>query len=408
MSRKEYMEQLDMLLRDIPHTERQEALKYYEDYFEDAGAEHEADVIAELGAPEELAKKLREDLKREESEKKLAAEGETGNQIENQMDGEQKENVPSANSPAGNGPSADNQRADSSRVKKPRKGSKALTTCFIILGILIGIGHLCRLARNIVWAVWDVSDREPVEALTETYEAYGADGVRDLEIDAGFGELIVECWDEEEISVSYPKNYMKVKKEGEGLFLESKKRWWFSWWRWIGNWDNEDRSYQICIKIPRDYVFREVDISVGAGTASIDRLEASSLSLDAGAGELDVKEVIAAETAKIEAGVGESTIHNLQASEAELSIGVGELNISGKIDGDISVDCGVGDLVMELANQESDFNYDVSCGVGDVSINGKSYSGVGRNYTNDSNSAKYDFDISCGVGSITVTLTGME
>lgn len=404
MSRKEYMEQLDMLLRDIPHTERREALQYYEDYFEDAGEEHEADVIAELGDPEELAKKLREDLKREESEKRLAAGEEAGNQT----DGGQKENVPSGNSPAGNSQFVNNQGANDSPVKKLRKGSKALTTCFIILGILIGIGHLCHLVRNIVWVVWDVTDREPVETLTETYEAYGADGVRDLEIEAGFGELIVECWDEEEISVSYPENYMKVKKEGAELSLESKKWWGFPWWKWLGNWDNEDRSYQIRIKIPRDYVFREADISVGAGTASIDRLEASSLSLNAGAGELEAGEIIAAETVKIEAGVGETTIHDLQAMEAELSVGVGELNISGKIDGDISADCGVGELVMELANQESDFNYDVSCGVGDVSVNGKSYSGVGRNYTNDGNGAKYDFDISCGVGSITVTFTGME
>lgn len=78
MSRKEYMEQLDMLLRDIPHTERREALKYYEDYFEDAGEEHETDVIEELGSPEELAKKLREDLKREEGEGTAAAERSQG------------------------------------------------------------------------------------------------------------------------------------------------------------------------------------------------------------------------------------------------------------------------------------------------------------------------------------------
>lgn len=397
MSRKEYMEQLDMLLRDIPHMERGEALKYYEDYFEDAGAEHEADVIEELGAPEELAKKLREDLKREEKEERQSGDFTDEN--------DQAVNGQFRNDQAVNGRFTNSQGVNIFPAEKPKKGSRALTTCFIVLGILFGIGHLCRLVRGIVWVAWDVSGRESVEASTETFKA---DGIRDLEIEAGFGEMIVECWDEDEISITYPKNYMKVKEEGEELSLKMRKRWEFSWWRWIGVWDEENRDYQICIKVPRDYVFREADISVGAGTASIDRLEASSLSLDAGAGVLDVREIITVETVKIEAGVGEATIHNLQASEAELSVGVGELNISGKIDGDISVDCGVGELVMELTNRKSDFNFDVSCGVGDVRINGEYYSGIGRNFADENNAAKHDFDISCGVGSIDLTFTGMR
>ena len=52
MSRTEFMNQLKNLLWDIPEYEREEALNYYEDYFDDAGAENEAQVIASLGSPE--------------------------------------------------------------------------------------------------------------------------------------------------------------------------------------------------------------------------------------------------------------------------------------------------------------------------------------------------------------------
>ena len=58
---------------------------------------------------------------------------------------------------------------------------------------------------------------------------------------------------------------------------------------------------------------------------------------------------------------------------------------------------------MELSNRETDFNYDISCGVGEVSINGKSYSGIGRTEEKN-NDAPYDFNIDCGVGEIKVTL----
>lgn len=63
MSRAEFMEKLKKLLADIPEAEREEALTYYEDYFDDAGEEKEEEVIASLGSPEKVASTIREGLK---------------------------------------------------------------------------------------------------------------------------------------------------------------------------------------------------------------------------------------------------------------------------------------------------------------------------------------------------------
>lgn len=62
MTRAEFMEKLKNLLSDIPEGERIEALNYYEDYFDDAGAENEAQVIKALGSPERVAGTIREGL----------------------------------------------------------------------------------------------------------------------------------------------------------------------------------------------------------------------------------------------------------------------------------------------------------------------------------------------------------
>ena len=52
MNRKVFMERLRECLADISAEEREDALTYYESYFEEAGVENEAQVIEELGSPE--------------------------------------------------------------------------------------------------------------------------------------------------------------------------------------------------------------------------------------------------------------------------------------------------------------------------------------------------------------------
>lgn len=56
------MRQLESLLQNISPTEREEALQYYNDYFNDAGAENEQDVIAALGTPAKVADNIKRDL----------------------------------------------------------------------------------------------------------------------------------------------------------------------------------------------------------------------------------------------------------------------------------------------------------------------------------------------------------
>lgn len=62
MNRAEFMRRLTELLGDVAPTEREEAIQYYNDYFDDAGEENESGVIASLGTPEELARTIKSGL----------------------------------------------------------------------------------------------------------------------------------------------------------------------------------------------------------------------------------------------------------------------------------------------------------------------------------------------------------
>lgn len=59
MTREEFLRRLNELLSDVTDEERAEAIRFYEEYLDDAGPEQEAQVLAELGSPEKVAAIIR-------------------------------------------------------------------------------------------------------------------------------------------------------------------------------------------------------------------------------------------------------------------------------------------------------------------------------------------------------------
>ncbi|HFU3811704.1 TPA: DUF1700 domain-containing protein [Streptococcus suis] len=58
MTRTEYMAQLEKYLKKLPHKEFQEAITFFNEYFDEAGPEKETAIIEELGSPKEAASEL--------------------------------------------------------------------------------------------------------------------------------------------------------------------------------------------------------------------------------------------------------------------------------------------------------------------------------------------------------------
>ena len=61
MNREEYMRRLEEALTDITPFEKEEAIQYYNDYFDDAGVENEEEVMNSLGTPEKLAETIKKE-----------------------------------------------------------------------------------------------------------------------------------------------------------------------------------------------------------------------------------------------------------------------------------------------------------------------------------------------------------
>lgn len=62
MNRVEFLGRLKELLYDIPDNEREEAVEFYNDYFDEAGTENEDKVIQDFGSPEKLAATIKAGL----------------------------------------------------------------------------------------------------------------------------------------------------------------------------------------------------------------------------------------------------------------------------------------------------------------------------------------------------------
>ncbi|MBR5973642.1 MAG: DUF1700 domain-containing protein [Clostridiales bacterium] len=73
MNKETYLQELRKGLKILPQYDRDEAVEFYEEYFDEAGLENEAKVIEELGEPKILAKKILVDIVDRKYEESLAS-----------------------------------------------------------------------------------------------------------------------------------------------------------------------------------------------------------------------------------------------------------------------------------------------------------------------------------------------
>lgn len=59
MNKEHFLQELEYLLSDMAEDERETALEYYRDYFDEAGPERESEILEHLGSPEKVAAEIR-------------------------------------------------------------------------------------------------------------------------------------------------------------------------------------------------------------------------------------------------------------------------------------------------------------------------------------------------------------
>lgn len=179
------------------------------------------------------------------------------------------------------------------------------------------------------------------------------EGVRNLEIEFGAGKLEISYTDVEKIQVKQEGvNKFECYVDDGTLHIEGNNN-------LLGN----KSGGKIIIQIPKDTVFDEVEMEIGAGQATVKDLVANSVNIDVGAGE--------------------ARLTGLDAKELEAHTGAGS-------------------IYAELVDSETDYSYDAECGVGQIVIGNTSIGGLGNSKSVENAGAGKYMELDCGVGQIEV------
>lgn len=155
---------------------------------------------------------------------------------------------------------------------------------------------------------------------------------------------------------------------------------------------------KLVIYIPEAWIFDCADITTGAGKVSIDVLSANKLSLELGAGEVNITELNAGNEAKIQSGAGAVKICNGVLNDLSCEIGAGKLELTAEILSKGKFECGVGSVNIILLGEKDSYRLKFDKGIGNVIVDGQSMSDNSV-YGNGKN--KIDFD--CGIGNVKIT-----
>lgn len=264
-----------------------------------------------------------------------------------------------------------------------RKGWKIF---WIVCGAMAAIGFVCcaiawgmgvttsmlhnRFPYGIGWV--DVGGAGP--AAEDIHESFT--GVEEIDMELAAGKVIFKEGNDSDVRVDTDDIRKKLGfqcyMDGNELKLTSKKR--------LNGLNNIGRG-TITVTLPRDITFKEVSLSVGAGSLEIESVSAEDLSVEVGAGEV--------------------IISNFQADEADFDCGAGSIEARGEVRSKADLKCGVGSIEYTAFGHETEYNYDIECGIGEIICGSNSYSGLGRDQSIDNNADK-EISIEGGIGSVTV------
>ena len=220
---------------------------------------------------------------------------------------------------------------------------------------------------------WDeITQLGPVETDGDK-EIFETVPTSELEFSLSGDELKFQSYDGDKIRIEVTgskKDKVRIGTEDDSLILET-----------IGRSQNRE----ITVSYPKNVRFKETSIDVAAGTVTMcDEFRTDDLDVSVAAGEFT--------------NAGKISV----ANDTSITVGTGNVELSELDIYNLEVDCGIGNVDLDILGKEADYNYEISCSAGNVDIGGSSYSGIGHNKNITNPNARRDMNLDCGVGNITV------
>jgi len=198
-------------------------------------------------------------------------------------------------------------------------------------------------------------------AAAEVTEYTASAPVRSLDVQINAADFVIR--EADAFSVESNLKALSVSEKNGVLVIKEKQK-------WAANY----KDTFLTISVPAGTVFDKVRIVTGAAKLTADRLQAESVKLELGAGDVHIDNLYASSKADIEGGAGKITISEGSLKNLELEMGVGELNLTAALLGNSELSFGVGESNLTLLGSRADYRVDMEKGIGSITVDGKTVS----------------------------------
>lgn len=365
MTRQEYMQQLAALLAAMPEAERRDALDYYEEYFDAAGPEKEAQTIQELGSPQNVAEKIWEG---------------TGAQFGTPM------------------PDNSMPEQGSRRRKSPVWIVLAILAILIVV-LLVFIGSF-KIVTKYQYSIAESATAEevpPQEATggatenmdestdenTETAitkESAKSESTNRLEsstmtLDAKQVQTIVLDLDCGEVAFVRSNAADEITLRFENFYSD-----------WLERTVDES-GFSVRYKIPKGYIsgsdptptlsialpeieLEQIELNLNLGSADLGTLKAKSIQADLALGSLYADEL---QTGQLDAtlALGSAELGTVQAERVTIENAQGDVTISHLVGASqVQVTDQLGNIALTLGEKADGYSVQAACGLGSITVSG--------------------------------------
>lgn len=365
MTRQEYMQQLAALLAAMPEAERRDALDYYEEYFDAAGPEKEAQTIQELGSPQNVAEKIWEG---------------TGAQFGTPM------------------PDNSMPEQGSRRRKSPVWIVLAILAILIVV-LLVFIGSF-KIVTKYQYSIAESATAEevpPQEAAGEatenmdestdentetaiTKESAKSESTNRLEsstmtLDAKQAQTMVLDLDCGEVAFVRSNAADEITVRFENFYSD-----------WLERTVDES-GFSVRYKIPKGYIsgsdptptlsialpeieLEQIELNLNLGSADLGTLKAKSIQADLALGSLYADEL---QTGQLDAtlALGSAELGTVQAERVTIENAQGDVTISRLVGASqVQVTDQLGNIALTLGEKADGYSVQAACGLGSITVSG--------------------------------------
>lgn len=163
---------------------------------------------------------------------------------------------------------------------------------------------------------------------------------------------------------------------------------------------DNDPAASVVIQIPAGSSFEELDMEIGAGTMKLGNVTAREAELEVGAGQI-IADGVQADSLKVKVSAGDAQVYNMAVKELDAEVGMGNLYAKGNVSGHGELECGMGNITLELSGAVTAFDYNVKCGLGKVLIGEETYTGLTKKKAVHHGAGR-TMDVECAMGNVEI------